>query len=122
MLERLTDESFARRRANFYEKIEKYKASNWKDFDDSPDDFEIRNYAYLYELYGQMVRNGSIEFAMVAGMLQYLAVYDWKEFEPAAQHLAKRFGNGGVWWNDFKWLSEETEKHMSRRKSPIEKK
>lgn len=115
MLERLTDESFARRGSNFYQKIDKYQALNWDGFDDSLDDFEIRNYAYLYELYGQLVRDGSIEFSMVAGMLQYLAVYDWKKFEPADDHMTKRFGSSGVWWHNFKWLADETEKHMMKK-------
>jgi hypothetical protein len=38
MLEELTQESFAKRRANFYRAIKKYQATDWKDFDDSPDD------------------------------------------------------------------------------------
>lgn len=115
MLERLTNESFAKRRSNFYHKIDKYRAANWEGFDDSEDDFEIRNYAYLYELYGQLVRDGSIDFHMVADMLQYLAVLDWKKFEPVAEHYAKRFGPIASWWRDFKWLAVETEKHMSER-------
>lgn len=115
MLENLTDESFSRRRANFYKTIKKYREADWKDFDDSPDDFEVRNFAYIYELYGQLVRDGSIDFEMVAVMLQYLAVYDRKVFEPVSKHLADRFGTRVSPWHDFEWLAKRTEEHMSKR-------
>jgi hypothetical protein len=90
MLEELTDESFAKRRANFYHAIRKYKAVEWKDFDDSPEDLEVRNFAYFYELHGQLVRDGTIDFPMVADMLQYLVVYDWRTFEPVSEHIMNR--------------------------------
>lgn len=116
MLERLTDESFPKRRTNFYRVIEKYKKENWEGFDDSGDDFEARNFAYIYELYGQMVREGIIEFRHVADMLQYLAVFDWKEFEPLSEHYSERWGAGRVaWWRNFAWLAEESEKYMLKR-------
>ena len=45
MLEKLTHESFATRRGNFYQIIRKYKERDWKDFDDSPEDLgeELRD-------------------------------------------------------------------------------
>ena len=115
MLERLTDESFARRRANFYKVIEKYKKGELKDFDDGQEDFEVRNFAYLYELYGQLVREGMIDFHTVAEMLQYLAVLDWKEFEPLSNYYSARWGLKIGWWKNFAWLASETEKYMSKR-------
>jgi hypothetical protein len=115
MLERLTDESFARRRANFYRVIEKHKKGELKDFDHSQDDFEVRNFAYLYELHGQLVREGMIDFHTVAEMLQYLAVLDWKEFEPLSNYYSERWGMKTSWWQNFAWLARETEKYMSKR-------
>src|ERR1700733_6349933 len=115
MLERLTDESFPRRRANFYKVIEKYKKGELKDFDDGQEDFEVRNFAYLYELYGQLVREGMIDFHTVAEMLQYLAVLDWKEFEPLSNSYRERWGLKIGWWKNFAWLARETEKYMSKR-------
>jgi hypothetical protein len=115
MLERLTDESFAGRRANFYKVIEKYKKGELKDFDDSQEDFEVRNFAYLYELHGQLVRDGMIDFHTVAEMLQYLAVLDWKEFEPLSKYYSERWGLKVGWWKNFAWLAKETEKYMARR-------
>jgi len=115
MLERLTDESYPRRRANFYRVIEKYKRGELKDFDDGQDDFEVRNFAYIYELYGQLVKEGMIDFHTVAEMLQYLAVLDWKEFEPLANYYRQRWGLKVGWWKNFAWLAKETEKYMSKR-------
>jgi hypothetical protein len=117
MLERLTDESFAKRRANFYRVIRKFKAGGWNEFDDSPDDFEVRNFAYIYELYAQMVKDDLIEFSMVADMLQYLVVNDWKEFEPMSEHFRKRYGLEVSPWHNFQRLAERSEKYMSKRES-----
>jgi len=115
MLERLTDESFARRRANFYKVIDKYNKGELKDFDDSEEDFEVRNFAYMYELYGQLVKEGMIDFHTVAEMLQYLAVLDWKKFEPISNHYRERWGLKTGWWKNFAWLARETEKYMSKK-------
>ena len=49
LLEKLTDESFARRRSFMWETIKQYQTSNWENFDDSREDFEIRNFAYMYD-------------------------------------------------------------------------
>src|SRR5208282_4294894 len=57
LLEKLTDESFARRRKRMYDAIRKYGANDWEGFDDSLDDFEARNFAYIYELIGQLTRD-----------------------------------------------------------------
>ena len=34
---------------------------NWEGFDDSTDDFEIRNFAYMYDLYGGLPKEGLLE-------------------------------------------------------------
>ncbi|MGA2665214.1 MAG: hypothetical protein ABSF83_09745 [Nitrososphaerales archaeon] len=118
MLERLTNESFAKRRANFYKVIEKYRADDWAGFDDSPEDFEVRNFAYQYELYGQMVRDDLIDFSMVAEMLQYVVVTDWKVFEPVSEHFKERWGVRVSPWHNFQRLSERSEKYLSKRDAP----
>jgi len=117
MLEELTDESFAKRRANFYHAIRKYKAVDWKDFDDSPEDFEVRNLAYFYELHGQLVRDGTIDFPMVADMLQYLVIYDWRTFEPVSEHIRNRWGLNANPWHNFEWLAKRTQEHIAKRQS-----
>jgi len=117
MLEKLTHESFASRRGNFYQIIRKYKERDWKDFDDSPEDFEVRSFAYSYELYGQLVRDGTIDFPLIANMLQYIVIFDWKMFETTSDHFKKRFGLRVSPWHDFEWLAKETEKYISIKQS-----
>jgi len=117
MLEELTQESFAKRRANFYHVIKKYKAVDWKDFDDSAEDFEVRNLAYFYELHGQLVRNGTIDLPMVADMLQNLVIYDWLTFEPVSEHIMKRWGLKVSPWHNFEWLAKKTQEHIARRQA-----
>jgi hypothetical protein len=119
MLESLTGEAFSRRRANFYKVIEKYKAGDRGGFDDSAEDFEVRNFAYLYELYGQMVRDGLVEFAMVAEMLQHMVVNDWNEFEPISNRFMERFGLKISPWDNFRRLAQQSEKYISKREASV---
>jgi hypothetical protein len=46
LLEKITDESFARRRKAMRDAIKKYAALNWAGFDDTLEDYEARNFAY----------------------------------------------------------------------------
>ena len=87
-----------------------------KDFDDSVEDFEVRSFAYMYELYGLLVREGMVEFHLIAEMLQNLAVLDWNEFEPVSNRYRERLGSRPAWWKNFEWLARETENYMSKRK------
>jgi hypothetical protein len=56
VLEKITEESFARRRKSMHDAIKKYSQMNWDGFDDSLEDFEARNFGYIYELIGELVR------------------------------------------------------------------
>jgi len=56
VVEKITHESFARRRSRMYESVKKYSHVNWQGFDDTTDDFETRNFAHVYELLGQCGR------------------------------------------------------------------
>lgn len=115
MLEKITHESFAKRRFNMYEVIKRYQDKNWDGFLDSADDFEVRNFAYLYELYGLLVREGLIEFRLVAETLKYIVVFDWKTFEPASAYLVGKYGLKLSPWESFEWLARETEKYMAQK-------
>jgi hypothetical protein len=45
LLEKITDDSFAIRMKRMHDVAKKYADSNdWKDFDDSIEDFEVRNF------------------------------------------------------------------------------
>jgi hypothetical protein len=117
LMQQLTDESYSRRRANFYRIIRERKDDKWSDFDDMPEDFEVRNFAYFYELYGQLVKDGWIDFSMVANMLQYTVVFDWRTFEPLDKHYSQRWGAKISPWRHFEWLSKKTEKYLSDREN-----
>jgi hypothetical protein len=117
MLQKLTEESFARRRANFYKVIEKRKTGDWTGFDDSEEDIEVRDFAYIYELFGQMVKHEVIEYSMVAEMLQYMVVDDWREFQAVSEHFMKRFGTRVSPWREFQLLAQRSERYMSEKRA-----
>jgi hypothetical protein len=119
MLEKITHESFARRRYNMYEVVKRYQAKNWEGFLDSSDDFEVRNFAYLYELYGLLVKEGLIEFRLVAETLKYLVVFDWKAFEPACTYLVGKYGLKANPWGSFEWLAQQTQKYLAEKEAAV---
>ncbi len=115
LLERITDENFALRRKKMHDTIRKYKEMNWEGFDDSLEDFEARNFAYIYELIGQFARENITDLSTVASALQYLVVTDWNAFRPLSEHLMSRFNLKVNPWGSFEWLADETMKRMNTR-------
>jgi hypothetical protein len=115
MLEKITHESFAKRRARMYEIEKRAQASNWVDFDNSEDDFEARNFAYLYELYGVLVQEEILEFRLTAETLKYLVVTDWEIFRPHSEHLMKLFGLKVSPWGNFEWLARKVNEYMQEK-------
>jgi len=120
MLEKLTDDSFARRRSFMWHKVKEYQASNWEDFDDSSDDFEIRNFAYMYDLYGQLAKEGLLDFETMAKTFKYMVVLDWEAFEPVVKHIMKRYNlEENVIFPNFQWLAYATEQYFRNHGSPF---
>jgi hypothetical protein len=117
LLEKITDESFARRRKAMRDAVKKYAALNWVGFDDTLEDYEARNFAYTYELNGQLAREGVIDLDMVRNALQYLVVFDWDAFAPLSKHLMKRYKVKVNAWGNFQWLAEETRRHLKRKEA-----
>jgi len=117
LLEKLTDESFARRRKRMHDTIRKYRKKNWADFDDSLDDFEARDFAYIYELLGQLTRDETLDIDMVTNALQYLVVIDWEMFSPMAEHFVKRWGVNS--WRNFEWLANRVKMRIDKRERRI---
>ena len=115
LIEKITEESFARRRKMMYDSVRKGVATGWKDFDDSLEDFEARNFGYSYELIGQLAKEGVIDLQMVKNALQYLVVFDWRTFEPLVQHVMERYGVKINNWANFKWLADEALKDLQAR-------
>jgi len=112
VLETITEESFARRRKNMHDAIKKYSQINWEGFDDSLEDFEARNFGYIYELIGELVREGIIDFTIAIHSLRYLLVFDWQRFEPLVKHLMERYKVPVNPYENFEWLAHETRKYL----------
>jgi hypothetical protein len=118
LLEKLTEESFARRRSFMWQTVKKYQASNWEGFDDSLDDFEIRNFAFRYELYGQLAKEGIVDLETLAKTFEYLVVLDWEAFEPVLKHIMKRYNlKQNEIFSNFQWLATQTEKILKQKGS-----
>ena len=115
VLEIITQESFARRRKNMHDAIRKYSQVNWEGFDDSLEDFEARNFGYIYELIGELVREGIIDFTIAIHSLRYLLVFDWLRFEPLVKHLMERYKVPVNPYENFEWLAQETRKYLEGR-------
>jgi hypothetical protein len=115
VLERITEESFPRRRAQMYVSLQKFRETDWKDAFESPEDLEIRNFAYLYELLGQMAHSKIVDLEIVLDSLQYIVVRDWQVFEPHARFIAKQYGLDYNTYANFEWLAKEARLHMAHR-------
>jgi len=110
VLEKITEESFARRRKNMHDAVKKYSQINWEGFDDSLEDFQARNFGYIYELIGELVREGIIDLTIAIHSLRYLIVFDWQAFEPLVKHLMERYKVPVNPYENFEWLAQETRK------------
>jgi hypothetical protein len=106
ILERLTDESFPRRRAEMHRIIQHFTETDWKGSFESPDDFEIRNFAHIYDLIGVMAKHRLIDLDLLADVLQGLIIRDWDVFAPYAQRMRSGFGFYRAYAN-FEWLAGE---------------
>jgi hypothetical protein len=118
LIERITDESFPRRRSHMHEVMRRFQETNWKDAFESPDDFEIRNFAYLYELIGVMAKHGLVELNLLTDVLQYLIVRDWEIFEPHVKFLMPQYEVNFDPYSNFRWLALEARKRLESRATP----
>jgi len=119
MLERIIDDSFVRRRKNVYDTIKKYSSGNWEGFIGSLEDLEARNYAYMFELFGQLVKDGIIDKKTVMDALKYIVVFDWKNMEPMLTYLNTSFKLKLNPWENFKWLADETGEYLKQRELSV---
>jgi hypothetical protein len=112
VLEKITEESFARRRKSMHDSIKKYSQLNWEGFDDTLEDYEARNFGYIYELIGELVKEGIIDLTIAVHSLRYLLVFDWQRFEPLTKHLMERYKVPVNPYENFEWLAQETRKYL----------
>ncbi len=105
MMEQLTSADFAARRWKMHGAVAAAAASGWKEFDNSLEDFESRAFAYQYELIGQMVVSGTLDYKLVRDFVQFSVVADWNAFEPLDAHLIERFPGRPSPWTRFRQLA-----------------
>jgi hypothetical protein len=115
LLEKITDESFPVRRKKMHDVVRAAGANDWREFDGSLDDYEARNFAYIYELIGQLTRDGTVDITMIRNALQYLVVFDWDAFAPLSKHLMDVYKLNANPWGNFEWLADETRKYMAQK-------
>ncbi len=114
MLEKITDESFPRRRKRMFDVLSHFRATNWAGAFESEEDLEVRNFAYLYELIGLMVENGLVDLELVLDTLQYLVVRDWQVFEPHAEFVKSQYKVPFNAWGRFEWLAKQAQRHLEK--------
>lgn len=107
MMEQLTSAGFAERRFKMRRAVAAAAAAKWVDFDDGLDDLECRAFAYQYELIGQMVQAGTLDYRLVRDFLRYSVVADWLAFDPLDAHLMARYPGRPSPWERFRRLAEK---------------
>jgi hypothetical protein len=129
LISKVIDPSFPHRRYLLYEVAERHAGGDWTGFDRSQQDFEVRNFANIYEQLGLLARKGVIDLQDVLDALSAQPFADWNVFEPIRTHImqeaAKAFpplettnpGIEAVYWPNFKWLAEESRSWTLRRLS-----
>ena len=129
LIGKVIDPSFPHRRHLLYEVAEKHADGNWSGFDRSPQDFEVRNFANIYEQLGLLARKGVVDLKDVLDALSAQPLADWNTFEPIRTHImqeaAKAFpvladntpGIEAIYWPNFKWLAEESRRWTLERVS-----
>jgi hypothetical protein len=105
MMEQLTSADFAERRWKMHRSVEAAFTAGWQGFDNSLEDFESRAFAYQYELIGQMVQSGTLDYALVREFVRYTVVADWNAFQPLDAHLRERYPGRPSPWLRFRQLA-----------------
>jgi len=73
----------------------------------------------MFELFGQLVKDGIVDMKTVMDALKYIVVYDWKTMEPMLKHLNEVYGIKVNPWGNFEWLANETERHLKTLESRL---
>jgi hypothetical protein len=111
ILERITDESFPRRRAEMHRVLKHFVETDWKGAFESPEDFEVRNFAHIYDLIGVMAKYGLIDLDLLADVLQGVVIRDWEVFAPHVKKMRSEFGFYRAYSN-FEWLAGEVQRKL----------
>jgi len=129
LVAKVIDPSFPRRRHLMYEVAEKHAGGDWTGFDRSLQDFEVRNFANIYEQLGLLARRGVVDLPDVLDALSAQPMADWNTFEPIRTHIMQEAGKASsaladnqpglntIYWPNFRWLAEESRKWTLQRTS-----
>ena len=126
---KVIDPSFPRRRHLLYEVAERHADGDWTGFDHSLEDFEVRNFANIYEQLGLLARKGVVDLEDVLDALSAQPMADWITFQPIRTHIMQESGKAfpalagnqpgqeAIYWPNFAWLADESRKWTLRRAS-----
>jgi hypothetical protein len=129
LIAKVIDPSFPHRRHLLYEVAEKRASGNWTGFDRSPQDFEVRNFANVYEQLGLLARKGVVDLQDVLDALSAQPMADWNTFQPIRTHIMQEAGKAfpaladnqpgleAIYWPNFGWLARESRKWTMQRAS-----
>jgi hypothetical protein len=129
LVSKVIDSSFARRRHLLYELAQEHAGGDWTGFDRSLKDFEVRNFANIYEQLGLLARRGVIDLQDLLGALSAQPMADWNTFQPIRTHIMQEAGKAfpalrddqpgldAIYWPNFRWLAEESRKWTLQRAS-----
>jgi hypothetical protein len=92
LIGKVVDPSFPGRRHRLHAISKKYSGGDWNGFDDSIDDFEVRNFANIYEQLGLLVKKGVIDREDVMDALSGQIMDDWTTFAPIRRHVMEETG------------------------------
>src|SRR3954453_7559382 len=129
LITKVIDPSFARRRHGLYELAARHAGGDWTGFDRSLQDFEVRNFANIYEQLGLLARRRVVDLPDVLDALSAQPMADWNPFEPIRTHIMQEAGKASsaladnqpglntIYWPNFRWLAEESRKWTPQQPS-----
>jgi hypothetical protein len=125
------DPSFSRRRHLLYEVAARHADGDWAGFDRSLEDFEVRNFANIYEQLGLLARRGVVDLDDLLDALSAQPMADWNTFQPIRSHVIREAGNAfpaiaedqpgldAIYWPNFGWLAGESRNWTTSRASRV---
>lgn len=129
LIAKVIDPTFPHRRHLLYEVAEKHAGGDWTGFDRTLQDFEVRNFANVYEQLGLLARKGVVDLEDVLDALSAQPMADWDTFQPIRTHIIDEAGKAfpalkdnqpgldAIYWPNFGWLAEESRKWTLQRAS-----
>src|SRR3954447_1823060 len=129
LVAKVIDPSFPRRRHLMYDVAERHSGGDWTGFDRSLQDFEVRNFANIYEQLGLLARRGVVDLQDVLNAVSAQPMADWNTFDPIRTHIMQEAGKtsseladnqsglDAIYWPNFAWLAEESRKWTLQRTS-----